>query len=30
METKLSDTHFIYKVILIGVGIYIELTLETK
>lgn len=28
METKLSDTHFIYKVRLIGVGEYIELTLE--
>ena len=28
METKLSDTHFIYKVRLIGVGNYIELTLE--
>ena len=28
METKLSDTHFIYKVRLIGVGSYIELTLE--
>lgn len=29
METKLSDTHFIYKIRLIGVGgSYIELTLE--
>lgn len=28
METKLSDTHFIYKVRLIGVGSYIELTLK--
>ena len=30
METKLSDTHFIYKVRLIGVGEYIELALESN